>query len=159
MTNSPSGQFPSPRLLTAPAAYSMYDIVCDTNLIAMDVAMRVERELMRGAGPVAVLKLLEDGPKYGYELVEALSRQSDGVLAMGQSTLYPMLYNLEAQGLVRPQWRESGSARQRKYYSLTAKGKRRLADDTKQWHAVVRALAGLGVLPKAAGPSLGGASA
>ena len=56
--------------------------------------MRIERELMRGAGPVAVLKLLESGSKYGYELVEALSRASDGVLDMGQSTLYPLLYNL-----------------------------------------------------------------
>ena len=45
--------------------------------------MRVERELMRGAGPVAVLKLLESGAKYGYELVETLDRQSQVVLAMG----------------------------------------------------------------------------
>ena len=121
--------------------------------------MRVERELMRGAGPVAVLKLLEDGPKYGYELVAALSRQSDGVLAMGQSTLYPLLYNLEAQGLVRPEWQESDAGRQRKYYSLTARGKRRLADDTKQWQAVVQALAGLGILPQVAGQVLKGATA
>lgn len=121
--------------------------------------MRVERELMRGAGPVAVLKLLEDGPKYGYELIDALSRRSDGVLDMGQSTLYPLLYNLEAQKLIRPEWREAESGRQRKYYSLTAKGKRRLADDTKQWHAVVKALAGLGVLPQTPGLSLGGANA
>ena len=40
--------------------------------------MRIERELMRGAGPVAVLKLLEAGEMYGYELVEALDRQSGG---------------------------------------------------------------------------------
>jgi PadR family transcriptional regulator len=53
--------------------------------------MKIERELMRGAGPVAVLKLLESGEKYGYELVKALAKRSDGVLAMGQSTLYPML--------------------------------------------------------------------
>ena len=51
--------------------------------------MKIERELMRGAGPVAVLKLLESGAKYGYELVDVLARQSDGVLAMGQSTLPP----------------------------------------------------------------------
>jgi PadR family transcriptional regulator PadR len=62
--------------------------------------MRVERELMRGAGPTAVLKLLEPGEKYGYELIQRLERQSDGVLAMGHSTLYPMLYNLEAKGLI-----------------------------------------------------------
>ncbi len=45
--------------------------------------MRIERELMRGAGPVAVLKLLEGGAKYGYELVETLARASAGVLDMG----------------------------------------------------------------------------
>src|SRR6185295_8483368 len=100
--------------------------------------MRIERELMRGAGPVAVLKLLEAGEKYGYELVETLDRQSSGVLAMGQSTLYPMLYHLEAQGFIKAQWRDADSGRERKYYALTAKGKRRLADDTKQWQAVVR---------------------
>lgn len=109
--------------------------------------MRIERELMRGAGPVAVLKLLEDGEKYGYELVELLAQYSDGVLAMGQSTVYPLLYNLEAQGLVRSVRRESESGRERKYYSLTAKGKRRLARDIKQWQAVAVAMQSLGVLP------------
>jgi PadR family transcriptional regulator, regulatory protein PadR len=112
--------------------------------------MRVERELMRGAGPVAVLKLLESGPKYGYELIDALARRSDGVLAMGQSTLYPLLYNLEAQGYVRAEWREAESARPRKYYALTTAGKRRLADDTRQWQAVAQAMTDLGILPSGA---------
>ncbi len=116
--------------------------------------MRVERELMRGAGPVAVLKLLESGEKYGYQLVEALARGSDGVLDMGQSTLYPLLYNLEARGLVRATWRKSQSARPRKYYSLTVKGKKRLAHDVAQWRAVARAMQSLGVLQ----PALGGAA-
>ena len=113
--------------------------------------MRVERELMRGAGPVAVLKLLEAGPMYGYELVEALDRRSSGVLAMGQSTLYPLLYNLESQGLVKAQWRDGDSGRQRKYYALTALGKRRLADDTQQWEVLARAMVALGILPQGAG--------
>lgn len=108
--------------------------------------MRIERELMRGAGPVAVLKLLQRGEKYGYELVEALSAKSDGVLAMGQSTLYPMLYNLEAKGLVEGFWREADSGRDRKYYRLTEKGRKRLAEDTKQWQALADAMTGLGVL-------------
>jgi PadR family transcriptional regulator PadR len=108
---------------------------------------------MRGAGPVAVLKLLEAGPKYGYELVETLSHASDGVLAMGQSTLYPLLYNLEARGLVRADWRDATSARPRKYYTLTAKGKKRLAHDVEQWRAVERAMRGLGVLKPALGAS------
>jgi len=109
---------------------------------------------MRGAGPVAVLKLLESGEKYGYELVEALAARSDGVLDMGQSTLYPLLYNLEAQGLVRAEWRDGDAPRPRKYYSLTAKGKKRLAHDVKQWQAVTAAMQSLGVIE----PNLGGAA-
>ncbi|MCA9078600.1 MAG: helix-turn-helix transcriptional regulator [Planctomycetaceae bacterium] len=118
--------------------------------------MQIERELMRGAGPVAVLKLLEGGPKYGYELVEALSRESDGLLKMGQSTLYPMLYNLEAQGIVKAKKAEAENGRVRKYYSLTAKGKRRLAKDTKQWQTVAAAMSALGVLPHTVQPALEG---
>jgi PadR family transcriptional regulator, regulatory protein PadR len=109
--------------------------------------MRIERELMRGAGPVAVLKLLADrGEMYGYELVEALAQQSNGVLAMGQSTLYPMLYNLEAKGLVESLWREMESGRQRKYYSLTDRGRARLASETKQWNAVAQSMVNIGVI-------------
>jgi PadR family transcriptional regulator PadR len=111
--------------------------------------MKIERELMRGAGPVAVLQLLAGGPKYGYELVEALSKQTEGVLAMGQSTLYPMLYNLEAQGLVVGKWSAGPTGRDRKYYSLTPTGRKRLVHEAEQWKAVVRALGNLGVLPSA----------
>jgi PadR family transcriptional regulator PadR len=114
--------------------------------------VRVEREMMRGAGPVAVLKLLEGGAKYGYELVETLARTSNGVLDMGQSTLYPLLYNLEAQGLIKAEWREEGAPRPRKYYALTGKGKKRLAHDVAQWQAVAGAMRALGVLQ----PALGG---
>lgn len=138
--------------------------------------MRVERELMRGAGPVAVLKLLETrGEMYGYELVETLARQSDGVLAMGQSTLYPLLYNLQAKGLVKATWREGvagdansastagntsgagggGGSRDRKYYALTDKGRTRIAAESKQWNALARAMMGLGVIDAAAMPAKG----
>lgn len=108
--------------------------------------MKIERELMRGAGPVAVLKLLERQEMYGYELVEALSRQSGGVLAMGQSTLYPLLYGLEAKSLIESDWREVGE-RDRKYYRLTDKGRKRLATDTEQWHRVIQAMQALGIAP------------
>ena len=113
--------------------------------------MRIERELMRGAGPVAVLKVLEGGKRYGYELVTAVAQHSDGILTMGQSTLYPMLYNLEAQGFIKGEWAEGASGRERKYYSLTPKGKRRLAAQTKEWRTVVRAMESLGILPHAGG--------
>jgi PadR family transcriptional regulator, regulatory protein PadR len=111
--------------------------------------MRVERELMRGAGPVAVLKLLQRQEMYGYELVEALATQTRGVLDMGQSTLYPMLYNLEAQGYIESAWREpgpDGPAKARKYYRLTGKGRKRLAKDSQQFQRLAAALTDLGIL-------------
>lgn len=112
--------------------------------------MKIERELLRGAGPLAVLSLLSRGEKYGYELIEALATRTDGVLAMGQSTLYPLLYNLEAKGLIASEWRESPSGRDRRYYSLTPRGRERLASDTKQWRALSGAMSALGLGPEPA---------
>lgn len=108
--------------------------------------MKLERELMRGAGPTAVLKLLSRRAMYGYELVEALAEKSDGVLAMGQSTLYPMLYNLEAKGLIEADWRDADNGRQRKYYALTGNGKSKLKADEKAWTKLTQALGDLGVV-------------
>jgi PadR family transcriptional regulator PadR len=108
--------------------------------------MRIERELMRGAGPVAVLRLLESGEKYGYELVKLLDRDSGGVLAMGQSTLYPLLYNLEAKGWIASRAEESENGRPRKYYRLTDAGKRRLTRERAQWEALSVAMGKLGLL-------------
>jgi PadR family transcriptional regulator PadR len=118
--------------------------------------MRIERELMRGAGPVAVLKLLERREMYGYELVDALSRRSDGVLAMGQSTLYPMLYNLEAKGWIESFERTAPSGRDRRYYRLTRKGRARLAEQAERWQAIVQAMQTLGIVPGPAASPEGG---
>ena len=108
--------------------------------------MRIERELMRGAGPAAVLKLLERGEMYGYEIGEALAQRTDGVLAMGQSTLYPLLYNLEAKELIEARWDEESGARPRKYYRLTRDGRARLADEARQWNDAVAAMRSIGVV-------------
>lgn len=108
--------------------------------------MKLERELMRGAGPTAVMQLLASRTMYGYELVEALDRTTAGVLAMGQSTLYPLLYNLEAKGLIEAEWRTADSGRDRKYYALTGKGKTQLNKDAAQWEAAAGAMKALGVL-------------
>ncbi len=105
----------------------------------------IDSALMRGAGPVAVLKLLERREMYGYELVEKLEQQTNGILCMGQSTLYPLLYNLEGKGLITSRWRET-SARPRKYYRLTADGRERLAKDSKQWKSVAQAMEALGIV-------------
>jgi PadR family transcriptional regulator PadR len=108
--------------------------------------MRIERELMRGAGPVAVLHLLAEREMYGYELAVELGARSGGVLEMGHSTLYPLLYNLEAKGWITPKWREADSGRDRKYYRLTTEGRRVLAVRREQWQALGAAMRRLGVL-------------
>src|SRR5262245_42308209 len=107
--------------------------------------MRIEKELMRGAGPAAVLMLLQGGEKYGYELVQLLDRESQGVLAMGQSTLYPLLYNLQAKGLIASRVEHAENGRPRKYYRLTRKGGRELARHQKQWQALSMAMGRLGI--------------
>lgn len=108
--------------------------------------MKIERELMRGAGPIAVLKLLENGEMYGYELIVALAKRTDDTLKMGQSTLYPLLYNLEAKGLIESSVRETPSGRERRYYKLTPEGRTHLAEKTRQWRSVARAMEALGIV-------------
>jgi PadR family transcriptional regulator PadR len=112
--------------------------------------MRIERELMRGAGPVAVLKLLEQRAMYGYELIEALAKRSDGVLALGQSTLYPMLYNLEAKGWIEGFEETAPTGRLRRYYQLTDAGHAQLQRQSAHWQALVEAMRALGVVSEPA---------
>ena len=107
--------------------------------------MTLEREWMRGAAPLAVLTLLERGEMYGYQLVEALEKDSGGLLAMGQSTVYPLLYNLEGRGHVKAERRAAPNGRKRKYYRLTAEGRDWLESQRSQWRTLVAAMGRLGV--------------
>ena len=95
--------------------------------------MKFERELLKGVAPVVVLEILSRGAMYGYELSEAIAQRSGQVLTLGRGTLYPLLYNLEAKGLVEAQWRDSDNGRRRRYYTITGKGKTQLASQKEQW--------------------------
>ncbi len=106
---------------------------------------RIGETWMRGAGPLAVLKLLDAREMYGYELAEALDRQSGGVLALGHSTLYPLLYNLESKGLIKHRATRVTKGRTRKYYGLTEEGRTWLADHETQWAGLVEAMGKLGL--------------
>ena len=108
--------------------------------------MAIERELMRGSGPLAVLQLLSRREMYGYELVTALTEESDGALTMGQSTLYPLLYNLESKGWISSRSAESAEGRTRRYYAITAAGRTELARQRKDWRSLARAMTALGIL-------------
>jgi len=94
--------------------------------------MKFESQLLKGIAPVVVLEILSRGEMYGYELSEAIKKRSKNVLTLGQGTLYPLLYNLEAKKLVKGSWQNSDSGRKRRYYSITSKGKMELSRQKEQ---------------------------
>jgi PadR family transcriptional regulator, regulatory protein PadR len=94
--------------------------------------MKFERELLKGIAPVVVLEILSRGEMYGYELSEAVEKRSGNVLTLGKGTLYPLLYNLEAKGLVVAQWQDGDTGRKRRYYSITGSGRQELSSQKQQ---------------------------
>lgn len=95
--------------------------------------MKFERELLKGVAPVVVLEILSRGQMYGYELSQAIEQRSGSILTLGKGTLYPLLYNLEAKGLVTAEVQESENKRKRRYYSITSKGRNVLSTQKEQW--------------------------
>jgi len=102
--------------------------------------MKYERELLKGVAPVVVLEILSRGRMYGYELSEAVEVCSKGLLNLGRGTLYPLLYNLEAKGLIVAEWEEAESGRKRRYYSITSQGKEELARQKEQLLSLQQAI-------------------
>jgi len=90
-------------------------------------------QLLLGTLELLVLKLLELGPMHGWGLAEALEAMTDGVFCVNQGSLYPALQRLKRQGLVTAHWRITDNGRRARYYEVTAKGGRRLADQQEQW--------------------------
>jgi PadR family transcriptional regulator PadR len=110
---------------------------------------KVDSDLLRGAGPTVVLLLLSRREMYGYELAQGIAQESNGVLSLGHSTLYPLLYNLESKGLITSNERTADSGRVRRYYRLTAAGQRALRAQRAQWQALTEAMLKLGVVSPA----------
>ena len=97
---------------------------------------KFRKELNTGAISLLLLSLIhEQGePMYGYEIGELLSQRSEQDLPMNQGAIYPVLRSLEKQGLLRSKRIRSSSGPPRKYYSLTAGGKKSLRAWTGIWH-------------------------
>ena len=102
--------------------------------------MQFERELLKGVIPVLVMEVLHRKSMYGYELSEELEKRSEKIFTLGKGTLYPLLYNLEAKGLVEGSWDTGPTGRERKYYALTAKGKHELTKSRGQLETLKRGL-------------------
>jgi DNA-binding PadR family transcriptional regulator len=91
-------------------------------------------DLLRGSLDLMVLGVLADGPKYGYSLQQSLRAASYGRIDPKAGTLYPLLHRLEDDGLIRAKW-DSSTGRKRKWYELTAAGKKRLKVQAHEWYA------------------------
>jgi DNA-binding PadR family transcriptional regulator len=110
---------------------------------------RFHKELVRGSLDVLVLSALAEQPKYGYLIQKHVRDSTAGHAALTAGTLYPLLHRLEAQKLVRSYWDES-TGRKRKWYSLTAAGRKRLTSDARQLQTFAESMLRLlgGVLKK-----------
>ena len=102
--------------------------------------MDLERELLKGSISVLLLRLLSDRAMYGYEIIQEAARRSRGAFEFKEGTLYPALHQLEKRGLLRAEWRTGDTGRERKYYALTAKGKKAAHESERTWHLVSAAV-------------------
>lgn len=89
-------------------------------------------DFLRGNLDLMVLSVLADGPLYGYLIQQRLRDAASSHLDIQAGTLYPLLHRLEADKLVRTKW-ETTTGRRRKWYELTAAGRRRLAEQARAW--------------------------
>ncbi len=93
----------------------------------------MDAQMKRGLIEACILKLLERGDSYGYQLV----REAEEVLTLSESTLYPVLKRLEAAGALKVYTMEH-NGRLRKYYAITAGGRQRISDFLREWEDVMK---------------------
>jgi len=103
--------------------------------------MRDEAELLPGTLDLLILKAVSLGPLHGYAVLSRIEQISGGALLIEQGALYPALFRLVRQGLLKPTWGQSDNNRRAKFYELTSKGRKRLREETDWWNRLARAIA------------------
>jgi len=91
------------------------------------------QNLTKNCNETLLLSILRDGQKHGYQLALEIEERSQGKFKFNHGTLYPILHKLEKGSIIKGAWKQEGPKRKRKYYTLTAKGKKYLADQTAEW--------------------------
>src|SRR5918996_3747519 len=99
-----------------------------------------EQTLKKGTAELLILAQLEDGPRHGYEIAQRIEVRSRGTVAFHVASLYPILYRLERRGLIAGRWVEKAGQRRRRYYRLTAGGRKVLAEQRRNWSAFMQAV-------------------
>ena len=93
-----------------------------------------DRELKKGNAELLLLALLEEKARHGYEIGKLITERSEGVLRFHVASLYPLLYRLEHRGWIKGEWEPAGG-RRRRFYRLTATGRKTLASQRLRWRA------------------------
>jgi transcriptional regulator len=92
--------------------------------------------LPHGTLDLLVLRTLARGANHGYGILLHVHEASNHLLRIEEGSLYPALHRLEQAGLLEAEWRASDNKRRARYYSLTRKGRRQLAEEQRQWERV-----------------------
>ncbi|MBK1812354.1 helix-turn-helix transcriptional regulator [Clostridium sp. YIM B02505] len=98
----------------------------------------MDKELMRGSIDILLLSLIEKEDLYGYEIAKKLKEKSNELYSMGEGTLYPALQRLEKKELIHSYWSSSEIGGRRKYYSITAAGRKKLSQKLSEWDSLNR---------------------
>jgi PadR family transcriptional regulator PadR len=103
----------------------------------------------RGTAELAVLSVLEHGPRHGYEIGRCLEMQSGGALSSSLAVLYPLLYRMERCGWLRGVWETASSGKRRRCYRLLPLGRKMLKPVRAEWAGLFRALRHIAKVPHA----------
>ena len=97
--------------------------------------MADKQDVQPGTLALMILRTLEVlGPLHGYGVARRIEETSKHQITLNYGTLYPALLKLEQEGFIKAAWRQTENNRKAKYYSLTAKGRKRLAQEAREWH-------------------------
>jgi PadR family transcriptional regulator, regulatory protein PadR len=100
----------------------------------------LDRELKKGSAELIVLSIVEPRARHGYEISKLIEARSAGQVKFHVASLYPLLYRLEERGWLQGRWVEEPGERRRRFYTLTAEGRRVLARQRETWKAFVHAI-------------------
>jgi PadR family transcriptional regulator PadR len=100
----------------------------------------LDRELKKGSAQLLVLALIEHRPRHGYEISQVIEERSEGAVRFRVASLYPLLYRLEKRGWITGRWVEKSGQRRRRYYKITAAGRKVLAQQRSGWERFVTAV-------------------
>jgi transcriptional regulator len=103
--------------------------------------LATQAQLLPGTLDLLILRAVSLGPLHGYAVLLRIEQISGGALLVEQGALYPGLFRLERQGLLKASWGISENNRRAKFYELTATGRRRLREETESWNRLATAIA------------------